>query len=181
MERRPPRATRTDTPFPYTALFRSLVGELLDAPADVAERIDVEAGVDLVEDGDAGADGGELHRLVALLLAAGEVDVEVSVEEAGLEADVGGLGGDGGGHGLRVATRGGGRFDQHLLEPDARHLPRVLNGAEQAGLGPLPRRQGAQVAAVDRGGAARDGAAPAPGQHAPPRRIAGPRRPQYRG
>src|SRR3546814_9389821 len=82
MERRPPRATRTDTPFPYTALFRSLVGELLDAPADVAERIDVEAGVDLVEDGDAGADGGELHRLVALLLTAGEVDVEGSVEEA---------------------------------------------------------------------------------------------------
>src|SRR3546814_1618405 len=31
MIRRPPRATRTDTPFPYTTLFRSLVGTPAEA------------------------------------------------------------------------------------------------------------------------------------------------------
>src|SRR3546814_19790375 len=30
MIRRPPRSTRTDTLFPYTTLFRSLVGQILD-------------------------------------------------------------------------------------------------------------------------------------------------------
>src|SRR3546814_19493151 len=35
---RPPRSTRTDTPFPYTTLFRSLVVHPLPRPALVAER-----------------------------------------------------------------------------------------------------------------------------------------------
>src|SRR3546814_9651045 len=33
MIRRPPRSTRTDTLFPYTTLFRSLIGESLDKGA----------------------------------------------------------------------------------------------------------------------------------------------------
>src|SRR3546814_9760719 len=42
MIRRPPRSTRTDTPFPYTTLFRSAlqreVGKELDDVADVDDR-----------------------------------------------------------------------------------------------------------------------------------------------
>src|SRR3546814_3656300 len=34
MIRRPPRSTRTDTPFPYTTLFRSDIQLTLDAPAN---------------------------------------------------------------------------------------------------------------------------------------------------
>src|SRR3546814_9900552 len=37
MIRRPPRTTRTDTLFPYTTLFRSLVPELVGVTVDVAE------------------------------------------------------------------------------------------------------------------------------------------------
>src|SRR3546814_6023599 len=39
MIRRPPRSTRTDTLFPYTTLFRSLV-DLADGVADAADRGD---------------------------------------------------------------------------------------------------------------------------------------------
>src|SRR5690606_2229664 len=45
-----------------------------------AQGVDVEARVELGEDGDPGLEDGQLERLVALLLAAGEVDVEGPVE-----------------------------------------------------------------------------------------------------
>src|SRR3546814_11572929 len=35
MSRRPPRSTRTDTLFPYTTLFRSLLRSALDSPNNV--------------------------------------------------------------------------------------------------------------------------------------------------
>src|SRR6056297_3725605 len=38
MIRRPPRSTRTDTLFPYTTLFRSLVGPHVARPAGRAHR-----------------------------------------------------------------------------------------------------------------------------------------------
>src|SRR3546814_1345618 len=37
MIRRPPRSTRTDTPFPYTTLFRRLVLQRLDLVVDLLE------------------------------------------------------------------------------------------------------------------------------------------------
>ena len=55
---------------------------LADAVGDDAERVDVEAGVGLVEDGDLGLEDGHLQDFVALLLAAGEALVEVAVAEA---------------------------------------------------------------------------------------------------
>ena len=48
--------------------------------------------VELVEDGDARLQYGLLQRLVALLLATGEIDVQRSVEEALFETDPLGLG-----------------------------------------------------------------------------------------
>src|SRR3546814_13164394 len=44
MIRRPPRSTRTDTLFPYTALFRSIVG---DVDAESFARFAEEAGLAL--------------------------------------------------------------------------------------------------------------------------------------
>src|SRR3546814_13244270 len=38
MLRRPPRSTRTDTPFPYTTLFRSVLIEVLRDPHRMAGR-----------------------------------------------------------------------------------------------------------------------------------------------
>src|SRR3546814_3671804 len=40
MIRRPPRSTRTDTLFPYTTLFRSLLGRTVDAAHDRHRRED---------------------------------------------------------------------------------------------------------------------------------------------
>src|SRR3546814_9582705 len=55
MIRRPPRSTRTDTLFPYTTLFRSLVGR-----AQHAEHVALALADPLVEN-DSGADGPAAH------------------------------------------------------------------------------------------------------------------------
>src|SRR3546814_19310414 len=44
MIRRPPRSTRTDTLFPYTTLFRSVVVHAVVLRPRLARRVDVEAG-----------------------------------------------------------------------------------------------------------------------------------------
>ena len=46
--------------------------ELVDAVGDDAQRVDVEPGIGLVEDGELGLEHRHLEDLVALLLAAGE-------------------------------------------------------------------------------------------------------------
>src|SRR3546814_6984258 len=60
MRRRPPRATRTDTLFPYTTLFRSAVHARMQANGlgEAAARLLVERGVRAVQD-DGGAGGFE--------------------------------------------------------------------------------------------------------------------------
>src|SRR3546814_20440944 len=75
MIRRPPRSTRTDTLFPYTALVRSVdVGDLpvVDLPAQILDRA-VEEGLLLV---------GELRRRLRQQL----VPVRVAREQLALEA-----------------------------------------------------------------------------------------------
>jgi hypothetical protein len=59
----------------------------LDTTRAIAQRIDVETGVELVEDDDLRFEHCYLQCLVALLFAAGEVDVEGSFEKCGVEAD----------------------------------------------------------------------------------------------
>ena len=56
-------------------------GELVDALGDGAQRVDVEAGVGLVEDRDLRPQQRQLQQLHALLLAAGEAVVEVAAGE----------------------------------------------------------------------------------------------------
>ena len=52
------------------------VSERLDPFGAGPQGIDIEAGIEFVEDRDARPQHGELQRFVALLLAAGQVDVE---------------------------------------------------------------------------------------------------------
>src|SRR5665647_3393000 len=59
------------------------------ALGDNLERVDVEAGVGLVEHGELGAEQFELQDLVALLLAAGEALVDVALGEGLVHAQPG--------------------------------------------------------------------------------------------
>ena len=113
------------------------------------QGVDVQAGVDLVEDGEPGPQHSQLDRLVALALAAGEVDVERAGQEPGVEADPGRFGADQRRHLSRVATAGPQGLRQDVGQRHARHLDRVLHAEEQTGLGPLPGRQRQQVHAVE--------------------------------
>ena len=67
------------------------LGGRFDAARAGAQGVDVETGVELVEDGDPRPEHGELHRLVALALAAREVDVDRTMQEPLLEPDAAGL------------------------------------------------------------------------------------------
>ena len=89
-----------------------LIGGLLDAAGHRHQCVYVEARVDLIEHRIAGAEHAELERLVALLLAAREVDVEGPVEEALVDAQAPGLGNQGIAHGVRVAAAGTSGLDQ---------------------------------------------------------------------
>ena len=68
-----------------------LLGGRLDPSRGSAEGVDVESGVELVEDRDRWLEDGELDGLVALLLAAGQVDVQRTDQETLVEPDALGL------------------------------------------------------------------------------------------
>ncbi len=67
--------------------MRALGAHFLDAGRDLAQCVDVEAGVGLVEHGDLGLEQRHLENLVALLLAAGEALVQVPLLEAVVHAE----------------------------------------------------------------------------------------------
>src|SRR3546814_16069025 len=94
MIRRPPRATRTDTLFPYTTLFRSVGMEQVGLAVDRG-RTDRVAGVRCAPEDACRALGPVLHVDHEQLLVAGHL-------AAGVEAGAGGGGpGPGGGEGRR--------------------------------------------------------------------------------
>src|SRR3546814_3826547 len=57
MFRRPPRSTRTDTPFPYTTLFQALGQQVIDRLAPFGVARGGEAAGGLVKTVEAGRDG----------------------------------------------------------------------------------------------------------------------------
>ena len=63
-------------------------GVAVDALADHAQRVDVQAGVGLVEDRDLRLEQTELQDLVALLLAAGEAFVDTALGERRVDVEV---------------------------------------------------------------------------------------------
>src|SRR6056297_686883 len=125
------------------------VAHRLHPPGAVAQCVDVEARVELVEDRDLGCQHRQLQGLVALLLATREVHVERPVEEALLEADPGRLVAQ-----LLVEVTGGAptrgeRFGEHVVEHHAGHLGGILHHQMQAGRGAFPRRHGQDVDTVE--------------------------------
>src|SRR5260370_25865435 len=129
-----------------------LASQAVDAAGDDAERVDVQAGVGLVEDGEPGIEHRHLEDLVALLLAAGEPFVDRAAGEAlvhlhqlhlllGQRKEVHRVQ-------LLLATALAERVErgpQEIQITDAGDLHRVLEGHEDAGHRTLLGREGEQV------------------------------------
>jgi hypothetical protein len=128
----------------------ALLGHRLDPPGDIAQGVDVEAGVDLVEDGELGLEHGELERLRPLLLAAGELDVHAPLQEllADGEALRFRVESFSQAVGLAAPTADGGA--EEVDDADTGNLDRVLHGEEEPLCGALPRREAEQLLAVER-------------------------------
>ena len=112
--------------------------DAVDALGHDAQSVNVEAGVGLVEDGKGGLEELHLQDLQALLLTAGEADVDVTLGEVGVHAQVlhGGL------HVLDPRTQGGSLAvdrglggTQEVGDGHASDLDGVLHREEQACLG----------------------------------------------
>src|SRR5680860_1582669 len=123
------------------------------------ERVDVEAGVSLVEHRELGLEQFELKDLVALLLASGEALVDVALGEALVHAqvlhrlaDVLDPGADGGRD--PVDRRLGGA--EEVRDRHAGDLDRVLHCEEEARAGAGVDAHGQDVFAVEQDGAALD-------------------------
>ena len=129
-----------------------LVVEAVDALGDDAQGVNVQAGVGLVQDGEAGTEQLHLEDLEALLLTAGEAGVNVALGEGGVHPQV--L------HGLvdladplahlgSLAVDGGLGRAQEVGHGDAGNLDGVLHGQEEAGPGALVHAHLQQVDAVE--------------------------------
>ena len=125
-----------------------VVGERLHPAGAVAQGVDVQARIQLVEDRELRPQHRQLQRLVALLLAAGQIHVERPVEERRAEADALGLTAERSVQPVGAAAAGGERLAHHVGQHHAGHLAGVLHHQVQAGLGTTPRRQGQHVLAV---------------------------------
>ena len=103
---------------------------------DLAQRVDVETGVGLVEHGHVGLHQRHLQHLVALLLAARESLVEVALREAGVHAEALGpvdeLHADLEHREVVDALAAGHRLAQEVEDRDAGDLLGVLEAEEQA-------------------------------------------------
>jgi hypothetical protein len=69
----------------------ALARRSLDTPCNLTERVDVEAGVELVQDGDPWPEDRELEGLVALGLTTREVDVHRPRQDLWQDPELAGL------------------------------------------------------------------------------------------
>src|ERR687897_1096887 len=128
------------------------LAQLVDAPGDDLQRVDVEPRVGLVHDSEPGIEHEHLQDLVPLLLAAGEALVQIPLGELGvhlhdrhllLEELV---------HLHRtklLLAHGVDRGAQEIGHRDAWHLARVLKREEHPQLGPLVGLQLEDVLALE--------------------------------
>ena len=155
--------------------------ELVDAVGDDPQRVDVETGVGLVQDGDPRLQHRHLENLDALLLAAREAVVEVPLRELARNLQV--L------HGrehvdaellhrdrvvlasVRRLALGVDCAAQEARDGHARNRVRVLEGEEQASLGPFVRPELGHVSAVEQDLALRDLVGRVPHQRVRQRRL----------
>jgi hypothetical protein len=77
-----------DSEYPKVVFF----GGLLDASTDYPKGVNVEPGIELVEDGEGWSQYAELQGLITLLLAPRQIDVQRTLEEFGTKPDAFGLG-----------------------------------------------------------------------------------------
>ena len=117
-----------------------VAGQRDDSLGEVAQGVDVEAGVKLVEEGDPRLEHRELQGLHAFLLPAGELVVDASGEELGGDFEACGFALHGGVDAAGVAAAARDRRAEQHPDGDARDRDRVLHGDEQAELGAPPGR-----------------------------------------
>ena len=143
----------------------------LDPPTAQPQSVDIETRIEFVEDGELGLEHRHLQGLVALLLAAGKVDVERPVEKSRIEIDARCLGFEPRTHAnWRVPGRDQ-SFGEHLLDRHAGHLGRVLHREEQPRMGTFVRGECQQVDAVERHRPSGDLVAGLAHQHVRQRRL----------
>jgi hypothetical protein len=149
-----------------------LFGSLFHPPAHSRQGIDIESGVDLVEDREPGSEHSHLQCLVPFALSTRKIDVEGAGEKPLVKANALGLGahplthiaGSGIGPnfaGLDLGPGGGQRGDQR----DTRYFDRMLHAEKQSSAGSLPGGQGKQVDPVEGHGSAEDLVPGSPHQH----------------
>ena len=156
-----------------------LTHDAVDAVANHAQRIDVEAAVGLVENRKRGIDDAHLHHLVAFLLAAGESDIHRTLEHIHIHAQC-----------ARLLARDFQEFAagqwslaamlalriqrlaQELDVGNAGDFDRILEAEEQAGSSAFMRFEGQQIFAVEGHRSFGHFIAGPPGQHITERRFA---------
>ena len=126
-------------------------GRIHHATRAVAQRVDVETGVELVEDRDLRLQDRHLQRLVALLLATRQIDIERTIEELLVEIDAGRLGAQGAvePRDVGVASAPLERFPEHGIEHHSRHFRGVLHDEVQTSRRALPRGESQHVDPVE--------------------------------
>ena len=115
----------------------------------VPQGIDVEAGIEFVEDGEARLEHGELESLVALLLAAGQIDVHRTFEEPLVKADPTGLGAHERIQTFHRSAASDERLGENGVEADAGNFARVLHHQMKTSHGPLVGGQTEDLFAVE--------------------------------
>ena len=161
----------------------------VDAVGDDLQRVDVEAGIGLVEHGEPRLQQRHLQNLVALLLAAGKADIDARgaaspgrcrAWPAVSRTSLMNSGVDNSALAARLALRVE-RGAQERHGGDARHFHRILEGQEHALGGALVRRHAEDVLAVEQHLAFGDLVVVLAGQHIGERRLAGAVRPHDGG
>ena len=153
---------------------------------DHLERVDVEAAVGLVENRKARLQNRKLEHFVALLLAAGETDIERALQHVVADAERARLLADDAQelHGVELvlAPAAAQRIERGAQEGHGAHtrnLDRILEGEEEPGGRALLRLQLQQVPAVIEHLAPVHRVALAAGEHIGERALAGPVRPHH--
>ena len=142
-----------------------VVGHRLDPTGDVAQRVDVETAVDLVENRELGSQHRELEGLGPLLLPTGELDVQPAVEELLRDTEARRFRRHARREVVGRAALTPERGVEEVAEADPGELHRVLEREEETVGGSFVRREPEQFLTVDRDGTAGDGVVVSAHQH----------------
>src|SRR6476660_2953733 len=157
--------------------------DLVYASAYDPQRVDVETGVRLVQDGDLGLEQRHLQNLVAFLLPAGEALVEAAVGKGLVDLETGHRVIDFADPGAQLggfSAHRGRRGTQEVRDRDARHLDWILHREKQSRAGALINRHREHVLPVQQDLALRNGVFRVTGDGVREGRLTGSVRPHNR-